>query len=373
MFVLSGSRMLRILECPASKDSEDIEIKFSDGKVTDIGTVIHEIAKWKVDNNTAVMPDLEPYIKRYGFDEKDVKDLTYLSFRVNDVIKLVKQNARIVATEESFSFEEEVFTCQGTADLVAIENDDTLIILDYKSGYVERDASPQTKFYALGMLETKNEFLNFKKVKTIVAWLRTGTIDIVDYTRDEILNWWEQSLKNIMENDSYNPGTCCEFCPRRMNCPALQIATYNTVYSLMSTEVNQVSTKQLFDLYPHVKNLEKVIEQYHKLIRVEMLKGEQVDSNGNRFGLNTISIKTLDFGKSVPCIKTFFNANEIPLKEIDKALSISKSKVFDIIKEHSKRGVKTAKCEEFMAICAEQNAINESQQNRIQIKKEKKK
>ncbi|RLB94240.1 MAG: hypothetical protein DRH26_01825 [Deltaproteobacteria bacterium] len=365
MMKISGSIMDRLLNCPASKNVPDIKIQVGDDTPARLGSAVHEVASYMINQNCEVVPDLKIFMEKWGLDDED--DLRFLSWQAKKSFDSVKAYAKIVGSELPFELETTgFFTVSGTADLIGIEEPDTLIECDYKSGRVEKDATNQLKLYAHGHLETVPEFKKLNKVKLITFWLRSGEIEVAETTRDDLKKWFKESVKKITESDEYHAGEHCYYCPRNQNCPSMQMQVYNTVQSIEGVQNHEITDEMFVDLYPRVKMLQKVIDNFNDIFRARLHVSPLTDSDGTKYYLNEIKKDKLDIKKSFNIIKEFFIENNIPPSEIDKSLSISKTKLLKAVNDNSPKGLKGAQKELLMArLREEEGAVKETFEHRL--------
>lgn len=103
----------------------------------------------------------------------------------------------------------------GHPDLFALVYPDGFGI-DYKSGYLDFNATEQCKAYAWLL------FRNFEELETVrwsVVRVREQRADTFLWTRAEIEHWFSWLAAHLRTTD-YRPGPHCQYCPRALECDA---------------------------------------------------------------------------------------------------------------------------------------------------------
>ena len=136
-----------------------------------------------------------------------------------------------VVTEKSIALDKELSQVdwfdpsvwvRGKLDLT-IHQDDTLVVLDYKTGSPKSDGSQLQLFAAMAMAV----YPEVDRVKTGFVWLKTNGLDVNQYTRDEAPSIWSRfaprvaKLEEAYETNTWpeiRSGLCRAWCPCS-NCP----------------------------------------------------------------------------------------------------------------------------------------------------------
>lgn len=121
----------------------------------------------------------------------------------------------------------------GTVDFAAVgavEEPDTLVVLDFKYGegiMVEVEWNPQIMYYAYGILRNHPEVRRVRMaiVQPRMPWHHAGVVRWFELDAQTVIQWAEGTLRPAMvrteTEHGLQPGDWCRFCPAKLVCPAL--------------------------------------------------------------------------------------------------------------------------------------------------------
>ena len=225
---LSASASHRWLMCPPSVRLSE---QFPDDGGSEFaaeGTEAHELCEYKL-KSALGMPaeDPVPHLKRYCEEMEDCA--SGYAVHVLSLVEEAKQTCRDpkVLIEQRVDFSEWVPEGFGTADCIIVA-DGTLRIVDYKHGLgvlVEAENNPQMKCYALGALGIFDALYDIDTISMTIYQPRRENISTWEISREELLQWAENTLKPIASlafsgEGEFCSGEWCGFCRAKHACRA---------------------------------------------------------------------------------------------------------------------------------------------------------
>lgn len=226
--ILSASASHRWLMCPPSVRLCEQFPGDGASEYAAEGTEAHELCEFKLKTALGMdATDPTPELSRYS-EEMDECATGYASF----VLELVNEAAKScsdpkVLIEQRVDFSQWVPEGFGTADCIIV-SDGTLRIVDYKHGLgvlVEAENNPQMKCYALGALEIFDVLYDIEKVSMTIYQPRRENISTWEISREELIQWAENTLKPIASlafagEGKFCAGEWCGFCKAKHACRA---------------------------------------------------------------------------------------------------------------------------------------------------------
>lgn len=255
------SHLPRIIACPASARETAIEIE-STSPEAETGRRVHAAMA------EIVRRDMTDSIPEVQEDDK------YLVWNGLHVWKKLREDFRTLAVEEELSDGELI----GTPDVVGIREDGELVIIDWKSGYVDRDYADQLKGY---LWLANKEFLlvqgsEFIGGRIITVWLQTRDLYDVEpgenndgiITPKELMTWYEKLQKTLASN-TFAPGEHCLFCPGQWTCAArtAMVRQAVAIFGDQATDNLPVSPERLAAAYPAYQVAVAALKRYHDLTK----------------------------------------------------------------------------------------------------------
>lgn len=214
--------------CPESgrKEDEDgkaIVLVKPPNEMADLGSAVHDYAKAYVQGEEVSNMNLAD---KY---QVEIDDLEALAGAVRKQWENVKQyfaDCTEVHVEQRVSYTIENSTHRlnitGKSDYIGVEPE-ALAVLDWKSGYLDTDHFHQLMGYAYGALEAWGSDKT-KLLMMFTVMLRTGEVDIVRISPDDVFTWAETMLTRTRDGlGTFKPGTHCANCPRAASCPGKMV------------------------------------------------------------------------------------------------------------------------------------------------------
>lgn len=223
--LLSASSSHRWLNCPPSaRLCEAYEDRGSD--YAQEGTDAHALCEFRL--KKALGMEAEDPIENLTFYNTEMEDAAegYVAY-VLELLEEAKASCAdpVVVVEQRIDYSRFVPQGFGTADN-AIVADGALYITDLKYGKgvrVECEGNPQLRLYALGTLEIFDSLYDITDVVMTIFQPRLGNISVSKMTRDELLDWAENTVVPTAElafngEGSFHCGEWCQFCKAKTDC-----------------------------------------------------------------------------------------------------------------------------------------------------------
>ncbi len=354
-----ASSLPRFTMCPSSAAEPEGGYKLdSSSQPSDEGTAAHEALALVVDGRE---PDLDEIAMTHGVDRK--------------ILGILVANGRVAWSEYQRLFPEprvevevEGPLVRGRADVLHADTE-SLVILDWKSGWVRRHHADQLAGYAHAAVSTFG-MPKIGKITTIVPWLRFGESDVVNMDA-EYLEAFEKNIRDAEKRigEVFSPGDDrCGFCPRALSCPAWSDTQRSAAASLAVMKDGVAATPEMLaSLYDDSRALKRALENYEKALKVAVGRTED--------GLRLPDDRTLRFVDTVireidPRLawKTLVSEG-LTDDDLNSCLSLGKTKLTNIVKERAPRGKKGKAVAALMEKLEGAGAVSEKLQRRLQPQK----
>lgn len=250
------SALPRIFACPASAKEAAVKIETTSPEA-ETGKRVHAaMAEIVRKDMTESIPEVQEEDKRLVWDG------LYLW-------KKLREGFRTLAVEEKLSDGE----LQGTPDVVGIRENGELVVIDWKSGYTDRDYSDQLKGYlwlaAKKHLRFLQENMTFAGGRIITVWLQQrDAYDVEEATESELIGW-RNRLDDMLKSGHFSPGEHCVFCSGQWTCIARTVMVRQSlaIFGEQGTQNLPVSPERLAAAYPAYRVAMAVLKRYHSLTR----------------------------------------------------------------------------------------------------------
>ena len=226
--ILSASASHRWLMCPPSVRLCEQFPGDGGSAYAAEGTEAHELCEFKLKTALGMEAD-DPTPNLTGYSEEMDDCANGYATHVLSLVEKVKETCSDpkVLIEQRVDFSQWVPEGFGTADCIIV-SDGTLHIVDYKHGLgvlVNAEDNPQMKCYALGALEIFDVLYDIEKVSMTIYQPRRENISTWEISREELLQWAENTLKPVAEQafagkGEFCSGEWCGFCKAKHVCRA---------------------------------------------------------------------------------------------------------------------------------------------------------
>jgi hypothetical protein len=350
------SSLPRLAACAAAIEPPGITIEGDRGP-SDLGTAFHAAMVTLVIRGT--WPDVEALAHEHRVDEGELAGLVGMARKAWEAKLSEMFPEPETELELSADDVEAGITLTGHADLVSRAGPE-IRILDYKSGWLDQDATEQLKGYALLALLKSPDCATARVSK----WqIRHGTLSTQVYTRDELELWWKGFSAHIRETGIYRPGSHCGYCPRAMECGARRTVLSMAVDTFRDVSAADVipdqSPESLARIVAQARSIAKLAEAAIEAVRAE------VKLRGGEYGplrLIEQERREIDASRSFDVLREVIG--EEALLEVTR---VSKTAVEKIVKDTAPRGQKGKRVELLMAKLEEIGALKLTTIEKLEI------
>lgn len=295
----------RAWACSASVPTDSDVIIDNAGDVARLGQAVHHWVSKYVGGDPVESDDIAD---AHGVDIHDLSPCVAYAKRFLSEYSRFFPNAR--AEVSTWAVCDDV-RIEGTIDLVS-SVPPTLRVADFKSGYKEPQAWHQIKAY-LWMESTKGPHSLKEHFEGWVVWLRDRSFEKRTFTRVELKTWAEALADRIKKGrGSFYPGTHCEYCWRRSDCPGLreyarrQIAmlTDGTLESLAWTpETRALMAHKIVENVRIVRDAIKHADAFIEAVKADIVEhGALQTGDGIALAMVAQPIRELDPEKAWPIL-----------------------------------------------------------------------
>ena len=363
------SSLPRIIGCNASSKRPkhgEIDPPF---QASFLGSGIHKGLQTVVDKDLSHPPDLTKIIDLYDIEDPD--ELVRLVWTGVNAWNSLKTWVEPIATEQQMECDiGEKWRLTGSGDIIAKDAEGGLVVIDWKSGYVQKDVKHQLYGYAKLAL---NKFEHFNHGKVITVWLRHNAIEIKDFDRDYIDGEWTDLLISSFTGRQYSPHPdFCDYCPNTYDCDAKKQMNRSASTELMKADEAKTVPAILGDFYDRSRMLKRAIENYDKAMK------QQIRDSGGSFEFpdgrcatfNEELRKEIDFVKAWPIIAKYFKCDgQLPelLNAIGPSMKYGKKDLMNFVKALAPRGEKGKAIAALMDELEEAGAVTIKTINKVKI------
>lgn len=277
-------------------------------EIADGGSAVHDYAAaWVMGDELSTVT----LAKKYNVEQSDVEALCGAVRKQWANIKQYFNDCTETHAERPLRFELQDRThrliIHGTSDYIGIEPK-ALAVLDWKSGYLDTDHFHQLMGYAYGAMENwGTEETEFVVMLTVM--LRTGEVDIVRVTVEEMAAWHDTMLTRTANGlGTFKPGTHCANCPRAATCPGKMAYDESMTTALATIDgsvpaADQWTTKEIHqslgpavcDALRQIKYWTEHMEAIKKFVKAKVVEfGPLCDGGGRAYKISEVNRRSLD-------------------------------------------------------------------------------
>lgn len=262
---------------------------------------------------------------------------------------------------------------EGTADLLSWCPDARrLCIVDFKSGYLDKDATPQLLAYAGNVIAERN--IDPVELWLCRAQLRTGTYHWNFTDKATVIAAREKLLANVKRAEEAKPGDLsiysvgpqCVDCPVAMHCGAQAVAL-RPMMAMANVEGGEgkinlagYSDAQLSDFRAKLKLVKKFVEAGEDALKVRAANIPIRLASGKSYGKTEVQKNEWDGPATVAMIKSRLKPGVAIncIKVIQKALKAA-------VEDEAAKGQKGAAWKEFQEDAQKCGALSKKAQIRF--------
>lgn len=330
-------------------------------------------------------PVLREVLDRFGVTESEgAEELLLTGMRMWDELRKYFPTPKVEVPLQAKIGE---VTLTGTIDLLSPSGSDRAVFLDYKSGRIESGYVQQMNDYAWLIWQAMGRAQGIS-ITGITAFLRGGWYRTSRWTDVDLAEWEIDLTRNVLgqRKDTYGPGTQCQWCARRYNCPALAQQQASTVAAALGGEgdplhaalrkeidalasITKESASQASGLVEQMlfrkALLEDLAEQISATLRAALERCGSVPLSGHR----VLALSEIEIAKLLPAQAMRVLRSHLSDNELCECMTLSLPKVLQAyaVSRAGKRHVHKA---ELRAALTAAGAISTSTQQRMVVKAE---
>lgn len=262
--------------CPASI-VPDIKIK-KEHSWTRGGNAGHAVAEKIVKNDLDDIPEINAIATKYDVEEDELRQTAY---SVLGAWKLLRDEVKMISVEEPLKCSYLDVELTGHPDFIGKGINGELVVLDWKTGYLEGDYTAQLVGYAI-LAHSKYSEMKFTKVKVITVFTQSKTIDQKTMAWEEIYGLADLMLNKIKkQQDVYNPGEACKYCPRKFSCEAKAKMINNFGIALIEKH-ELIGDTDIGKLYDRCKLLTDELKDFKDFLKSHIISNGDIEAQDGR-------------------------------------------------------------------------------------------
>ena len=363
------SALPRIMACPASAQPPKIKID-GDSEPARMGTAVHEVLAQVVTEGLDAVPNLNHVEEKYGIADRD--ELRMLCWFGLTQWQRIRGEVRILAVEEAMESEEfSGVTITGTPDVVCAEGD-TLVAIDWKSEWIERNHKHQLMGYLHMAAQCYPTYTNFKR---ITVWLRSSDIHTVPVSEKALDEWAAALVERVQHTDTYDPSPdACIFCPLAHECAARRVMIRASMDDMRAlVDAGGEPPEQLAQVYPVKKMVGAILDQYDVMLKTVLADGPLPIGDGRGISLQYAPRDHLFLDRiAKPLMKAWSCKDMAELIELlgDDNIKVSKKTIEQVAGDAAFKNEKGKAKKEIVENLRHAGAIVVRTHQRLTIKKE---
>lgn len=331
---LRPSAMPRIMACPASRHAPDVDVKEEfEGNAE--GVALDEFA------NIFFVKDFEARADAANLDvsllmneicEKHNVDIYYLCWNLIRLSEPYRKHFKSVVTQVPLQIKTTMVEMSGTADIYAQISETKGCLIDVKAGFVAKDYSDQVKSYAMMLLA---KFQTLEQVTVLVIYAKLNKVEVFHFKKDDARKYFEK-VKEKIKSESKEVGEHCAYCPSRYECKEKQAVLRGTI-----AQLSVAKTINFEEVHEKVMLIKKALANYDDLFKQEVEAKGELRIGTTTYYIDKIVKDKIDLTKCLPNLLAEF-------EKLPEILSISETKLKELIQEKAPKGSKKAEWEAFL-------------------------
>ena len=334
---LRASRMPLAFKCAESIRRPPGELFVSsDSEAGTLGTAVHDALAQHV---MGVDTDLADYAAKWNVDEQALAPLFFFGVSAWNDLK-----ATLLTPKVELELEAVVagHVITGHADVV-YDAGQSVYIIDWKSGQVQRDYTTQLLTYALA---AARQFQQADKFSVVTVWLRDKFYETKTVTRDELDQFANRIAHDVLgKAGRYVAGDHCGFCPRFSGCPGRGQVALAIIRELDdggylpapgTPATHPIAGTVLASALARIRYVENVCEQARKTIREWVKAAGHVDTKpGYALQIKTEIHEVISAKRAWPVFLKYLDEDGV-----NACLKVGKTELLKRVSEGAERGQK---------------------------------
>ena len=221
----------------------------------------------------------------------------------------------------------------GSADVLHADTD-SLVVVDWKSGWVRRHHRHQLTGYAHAA-RAQYGMPTSGHVTVATVWLRFGEIE-VDRLDDDKLDAWEREYEALTAEigSTYNPGPHCAFCPAQLTCEARSAFLRGATAALASAQrAGAMTPEDMARLVPQASMLRRALDLFDSALREHVRAAGRLPlGDGTALALESRRRREIRARAAWPVLTADLGLSE---DDLDRVLSVSKGALEEVVGERA--------------------------------------
>jgi hypothetical protein len=352
--VVRCSRLPLFRECASSAEPNPI-VWLGEHDAADLGTACHQAIALVV---LGLEPNVEAIAIEHGVDKDDLAPLVAYGRKAWAEIKKHLPSPRVEEMVRSS-------VTGGTIDVIHADTE-TLVINDWKSGWVRRNHEHQLAGYAHAARETYG-MPRSGAITTITAWLRFRELEVKTWTSEQLDAWAVEHARHAKKvGREWNPGPHCALCPSQVGCAARDAYITTSSAALVARPAEDLTPETLARLYPQSRMLKKAIEAYESAVKAYVsAHGSLPLDDGKELGMAEREREEIGAREAWPVLL----AEGLDDDEIDAVLAVKKGALEDAIGAKAPNGQKGKRQAAVIQRLRESGAITTTSFQQLEVRK----
>jgi hypothetical protein len=363
--IIHCSHLPRIWQCGASalprRGSDDIQDV--PGPDAALGIAVHEAMAAYVQNAPF---DAAVLAAKHGVDADDMMPLIAAG---RDIWVRYRDTVSVVAIETRMTHSlDDRWHLTGQPDLVGTAYGRTCaVVLDWKTGNVERDARHQIMG---GLWLAFHDIQEAQRGLGITIYLRSRQADVFAWTTEQAAAWASR-LTDICHQGRWAPSPePCQYCPQRTVCPRYAQMIRGTAALVKRTAAGHLTPAQVVALWPRAEAMRRAIEEYREMVRTLIASSGPIPIDADReLALMPTERRTVDPSAAWPVLRDY-GAEHDPLVDFGDAISISLDGIRRSEAARWARGHKSQAIERLMGLLNDAGAIRTETGERLTVRRQ---
>lgn len=315
------------IKCPPSQKLTDSPRLIPDPDITAMGSAGHKA--FELFANGLEVP-LDDIAQAYGVDREELSMLYWSARRQWDCVRdLINEGERYVEMALYSG------SWSGHPDVVILSPDQTIgYVIDLKFGWKDSDYGDQLKAYASLVM---HRWPSIQEVNVCLFWVRPSEVEGETFSRDAIRLWEQQATRRLNEN-GYNPGRHCGYCPRCLECDAarMQLIQAGEVLIEAAQQTELTDQDKFFLIYDAKKMLDDYIDRVDEMLRSQLAAaGGKIENDEREVFFQEQSRREINAKVALPVLRELMGADQV-----DACCKLSKTAIEDTVKATAGRGQK---------------------------------
>jgi hypothetical protein len=277
-------------------------------------------------------------------DLEDVERKLRLAVRHWDTLA-ERYGLQVIEAETARHITRGDITITGHADILASTGRGERVILDLKTGYVERDYSWQLYAYAL---------------MYGAEWVATIDVHSDSYDMQPAIDegqFWQAVRSQIrLIGMQETPGEHCGLCPRQDECVTRRAVLERSISLFVAPDEHPLDIRaQIRFATPMVRQIKAAVEKFEKIRKHEIERNGPIPmGDGTELRVVEEPRDEIDAAKAWGLI-----TSQLDDDEVNACLTVGKTKLLSAIKARQERGAKEAAAREFMKLLHQAQAVRQ--------------